>query len=266
MMRQKQKALAALLAAGLSGGWFAPLPAAAAAAPGDDAVAALQARYRACARLALSDPPAGLLEAEDWTRAGGGMPAQHCRATALFGVGRYSEAGEAFEATAAKAQDEPSRARLMSQSGRAWLQAGAAERALAAFDRALQATPGDAQLLVDRAEAEAALGRDGAAIEDLSLALIIEPGLTDALVLRASAARRTGQRGQAAADLATVLAREPANADALLERGLLQLDEGDAAAARRDWLAVLAAAPGSAAAEAASRHLTGASTDGGTAP
>lgn len=125
---------------------------------------------------------------------------------------------------------------------------------------------GDAQLLVDRAEAEAALGRDAAAIEDLSLALIIEPGLTDALVLRASAARRTGQRGQAAADLATVLSREPANADALLERGLLHLDEGDAAAARRDWLAVLAAAPGSAAAEAAARHLTGASTDGGTAP
>lgn len=63
MMRQKQKALAALLAAGLSAGWFASLPAATAA--GDDAAAALQARYRACARLALSDPQAGLLEAED---------------------------------------------------------------------------------------------------------------------------------------------------------------------------------------------------------
>ncbi|MFZ1416497.1 MAG: hypothetical protein WAS73_18260, partial [Defluviicoccus sp.] len=113
-MGQKRKALAALLAAGLAGSSVTSVPAAAA----DDPASALQMRYRACALLALSDPQAGLIEAEAWTQAGGGMPAQHCRATALFGVAHYAEAADAFEAVAARAQDAPTRARLMSQAGR----------------------------------------------------------------------------------------------------------------------------------------------------
>lgn len=263
-MGQKRKALVAgvvlALAAWLDG---SGPPARAAGAP---PASPLQTRYHACTRLALSDPHAGLSEAEDWARAGGGLPALHCHATALFGVERYEEAAEAFAAVAERAQDDPTRAHLLSQAARAWLQAGAADRALAAIDRALQATPGDAQLLVDRAEAQAALGRHAAAIEDLSLALIIEPGLTDALLLRASAARREGRLDQAAADLATVLTRDPEHAEALLERGLLRLQEGDAAAARRDWLAVLATAPGTAAADVAAQHLAGAAAGGATGP
>lgn len=217
-------------------------------------------RYDVCLAHARRDPKAALKSAELWRDAGGGFPAEHCAAIALFELQRYPEAAQRLEALAGQMMTEPAELRgdALDQAGQAWLRADQPDRAKAAFDAALSFVPRNPEFMIDRAEALADGGHYWEAIDDLNRALDIEPKNLDALIFRASAYRHVGgadalELAQADADRALKLA--PDSASALLERGNIRRLRGDISGAQADWRRVIAVAPGSQAAGYARNNL-----------
>jgi len=234
---------------------------AALAQAGDGAIGNPEAgAYENCLRLADTHPRQALIEADGWIGQGGGAPARHCRALALFAQGRYEEAAQALESLAAALRRGPPGAQRLGreagiQSGHAWLQAGQPAKAADAFSRALGEAPDDAGLLVDRAIAMMAAERPFDAIDDLNRANELAPERAGILALRASAYRRVGTLDLARDDVARALAIAPDNPEALLEQGLLARITGDEPRARQAWQTLLRLAPESAAASAARAYL-----------
>ncbi|HUB96359.1 MAG TPA: hypothetical protein VL993_10595 [Stellaceae bacterium] len=215
------------------------------------------AQYGKCLDAARKTPDKALATAETWRASGGGFPADHCAAVALFGLGRYPEAARRFETLAgAMMQRGPDlRAGALQQAGQAWILANAPDKAKADLDAALAFTPQDPDILIDRARADAELRDWNRAVADLSRALALAPGRADALVYRASAWRQLGDLDRARADIATALAAAPNDIPGLLERGNIRRLGGDAAGASADWHKVEKDAPGSPEASAAKANL-----------
>jgi len=213
--------------------------------------------YQRCLEEARGAPQKGLDEARNWKNAGGGFPADHCAAVALFAMQRYPEAAQAFEALGGAMMDEKRelRAGAMAQAGQCWLLAGDARKALAAFDAALHFTPGDADLYVDRARADADAKDLRAAVADLDEALTLAPGYAEALIYRASAYRQLGDLAHARADVEAALKAVPDDVAGFLERGNIRRLQDDPAGARADWQHVENLAPGTPAAAAAQQNL-----------
>ena len=224
-----------------------PLP-----APEDDTV-----HYQRCLDMARRTPKAGLALAEDWRNDGGGFPAEHCAAVALFGLKRFAEAATRFEALAGAMMKERAglRAGALEQAGQSWLLAGDAARAQAAFDGALRFTPNDPDLLIDRARADAEAKDFKTAVADLNSALALAPQRPDALIYRASAYRQLDRLDLARADVEAALKAVPDDVDGLLERGNIRRLAGDAAGAGADWRRVQKLAPNSPASSAATANL-----------
>lgn len=202
-------------------------------------------------------PGAALVEARAWRDAGGGFPAEHCAAVALFGLKRYAEAATAFEALAGAMMKEraPLRAGAMQQAAQGWLLAGDPARSRAALDAALRFTPSDPELFIDRARADAEAKDFTTAIADLDSALALAPRRADALIYRASAWRQLDRIDRARADIAAALDIAPDDPAGLLERGDIRRLDGDTAGARLDWERVARLAPASPAAAAAQANL-----------
>jgi tetratricopeptide (TPR) repeat protein len=217
------------------------------------------ARYERCLTLAETRPLSARYFAKSWEKAGGGHPAQHCAAVALFGLGKYKEAARRLDALAHEmANDPPSlRGHVLDQGGEAWLMAGDPGRAYADLGAALVQLPDDPEILVDRAQAQAMNGNFAGAIDDLDRALGRDPKRVAALVYRASAYRALGRLGPALADADKAVALAPHFVPALLERGDLRRLQGDIKGARADWLEILKLQPKSAAALAAAANLRG---------
>jgi len=228
----------------------AAAPASAADKPAVDA-------YDTCMALARAKPAEGRTQAIAWRDAGGGAPARHCLAVALFDLGQSEEAANLFEALA---QDSgmpaaEARAELYAQAGQAWIHAGRFDRAFKAQNAALDLRPGDPDLLVDRAATLGSAGKYWEAIDDLNQALQITRDNADALVLRASAYRRVGSLELAHEDTNRALAIQPRHVEGLLERGIVRRLIGDVANARKDWIAVLQLRPEGPAADVARANL-----------
>jgi tetratricopeptide (TPR) repeat protein len=223
-----------------------------AAAPDDDG-----AHYEKCLAAARKTPAPALASAEDWRAAGGGFPADHCAAVALFGLGRYPEAASRFEALAGAMMERGPdlRAGALQQAGQAWLLANAPDKAKSDFDAALSFTPEDPDILIDRARAGAETRDWKGAVADLDRALVLAPRRADALVYRATAWRQLGDLDRARADIEAALAAAPDDAAGLLERGNIRRLAGDEAGAGADWRRVEERAPGTAEAAAAKDNL-----------
>jgi tetratricopeptide (TPR) repeat protein len=219
--------------------------------------ASAESRYERCLELVKDAPATALDQAGGWVKAGGGPAAQHCEGLALVKLKRYAEAAGVFEkaAKAGKLKAPSQRAALDDQAGNAWLLAGKADKADAAFSAALTEAPADEDVLADRARARG-LRKDWAGAEaDLSAVIAIDPNRADALVLRASARHALGQKAAAEADIASALDVDPDYPEALLERGNMKLEDGDSAGAKADWQLVVAGAPGTDAAATATVRL-----------
>lgn len=237
--------------------------------PGDPA------RYRRCLDAAALSPGGALDDALAWQSAGGGLPAAHCIAVALFGLERYDPAAERLDELAQKlrigseipadplggvADVNRLLAEVYAQRGNALLLAGRPAQAYTAFSNALAEAPPEAlhglfELYIDRARASGALGDFEAALADLERAQEIDSRHADLALYMASAQRALGRLDAAAesAERAVEIGGEaPA---ALLERGNIRMLAGDAEAAREDWLAVATRWPDSAAAAAAQANL-----------
>jgi tetratricopeptide (TPR) repeat protein len=210
-----------------------------------------------CVAEAETDPQASLARARQWSNNGGGFNADHCAATALFYLKHYAEAARLFEKLARGMAPEGlvEQARVYDQAGQAWLVANQPSSAKADFDAALQLTPVDPDLFIDRAEALAAAKDYWAAIDDLNRASELAPRRPEIYVYRATAYRAVDALPLARQDIELNLKLAPNNVVGLLERGNIRRMQGDFAGARRDWISVTKIAPGSSSAAAAEENL-----------
>jgi tetratricopeptide (TPR) repeat protein len=215
------------------------------------------ATYDRCMNLAKTDPGAARDLAEHWQTRGGAHPADHCYAIALVGLKQYKEGATRLEALAQAMGHAPDslRADVLDQASQAWLLAGDAARAYAADTAALNISPNDPDILVDRAEAAGSEGWYDKAVADLDRVLKADPNRVDALVYRASANRELNKLDAALADINRAVGLAPNTVSALLERGDIRLLSGDINGARQDWIHVSELAPGSAADAAAKTNI-----------
>ena len=211
-------------------------------------------RYERCLSLAHASPQAALDAAIKWN---GGAPADHCMAVALTGLKRYAEAAAKLDRLARdKNVGLPAdRATIFDQAGNAWLLAALAPQANDSFTAGLALSPGNPDLLMDRARASALRKDWGAAERDLSAAILRDVANPELYVLRASARHALGHKEDARADLNQALHLRPDYAEALLERGSMKVEAGDGDGARADWQAVIDNSPNSGEASEARKRL-----------
>jgi tetratricopeptide (TPR) repeat protein len=230
-------------------------PGARTAPPHDES--ADQTTYERCLNLAKTDPAAARDMAEHWLSRGGAHPADHCYAVALVGLKQYKDGAEHLEALAKAMDHAPDslRADVLDQAAQAWLLQGDPARAFADDTAALNLLPGQADLLVDRAEAAGSEGWYDKAVTDLDKVLASDPNRVDALVYRASANRELGKLDVAWIDIDKAVSLAPNSVSALLERGDILRLKGDVDGARRDWVRVSELAPGTTASEAAKTNI-----------
>lgn len=249
------------------------------AADGDRALDARD--YRNCVDLSARAPQAAHDVASDWLVAGGGIPARHCAALSLAGLGRFDEAALALEAAAEELRiaemkgtytgffrrGEGLVGELLGQAGNAWLLAGDALQAYTAFSQGLtEVAPGSPPALaltIDRARASGVAGDYATALEDLDRAVDWAAGeapiqakeRAEIFVLRASAYRNLERIEEAMADLERAFALVSDDREALLERGNLRLMTDDLTGAEADWRRLVELYPASPAAVSATANL-----------
>ena len=223
------------------------------------------ATYVRCLKLAETNPPSAQVLAGGWAARGGGHPAEHCAAVALFRLGHYKEAATRLDALAHQMPKGPADlvAGVLDQAGEAWLMAGDPVRAYADCGAALILRPDDAAILVDRAQAAAAAGRYDKALGDLDRVLQRDPKSADALVYRAAAYRALGRLDPALVDADRAVSLRPHSLAGLLERGNIRRLKGDKEGARADWLEIRRLAPHSPEAAAAAANLQRLDAKGG---
>lgn len=110
-------------------------------------------RYRACMAEAKNAPQNAFEMALSWRGLGGGDAAEHCVASALIGLKQFTEAANRLEALAEKTKPNAGvKAGLLAHAAQAWILANNNARAEAVLTAALNLTPWDADLLIDRAQ------------------------------------------------------------------------------------------------------------------
>jgi tetratricopeptide (TPR) repeat protein len=121
------------------------------------------------------------------------------------------------------------------ERGLQFYQEGRYREAVAAFDEAVQESPGSAAAYTNRGVARIRLGDAGAAIEDFTRALALTPDDPEVLFNRGNAHIITGAFAAAVADLTRAVELRPDFPRALFNRGIARERAGDLAGARRDW-------------------------------
>ncbi len=183
--------------------------------------------YKECTALSASDPAKALTKAEEWLKVDNSVPAQHCRAMALFGLRRYAEAGEALTMVRdAIAKDNFSlRSYVTHQAVQAWLSANRADAALATLgtqinemngargDNAASATL-TSKLMLERARLNLTYGKTRDALVDLDHAVSLTPINAELLITRAGAFEQLGDLPLARADAQGALVVQPTNEQA----------------------------------------------------
>ncbi len=214
--------------------------------------------YANCLARAAKEPELAYEDAMGWARTrGGGEPALHCAAVALFNSGLYRQAAQAFTDMAGRYRDRRVliRASLAAQAGHAWLAADDSTRAVAAFNVAVDVAPDVATFWIDRAEALAASRKYWEAIDDLNRAADLDPRRGDIFAFRAAAYRKVDAFDLALEDAERAVRLAPRMPEAWLERGILRANKGDKNGARQDWRETLLLDPESPAADAAREQI-----------
>ena len=261
---------AAVLFAGILGGWWLltpaaerqddPLPVAADAAllpvPPVPPRVASGPDYEQCLQMIDTDPEGANNFADAWDATGGGDGAAHCRGLAQIALGDPEAGARVLDELGQKSKASAlARASVYDQAVQAWLMADEPDRAFESATAALALSPDDADLLIDRSVAAATMERFLDAIDDLDRALKIDPKRFDALVLRAAAWRQEGKLDRAKADVDAAMAINPDYAEALLERDILRQRMGDGPGARADWEHAIELDPDSTTADLAEQNL-----------
>jgi tetratricopeptide (TPR) repeat protein len=237
------------------------LATAAAAPAATPAVGSPQARFISCANDVKADPVQGAAAAQAWIDKGGGTSARQCLGMAYAAAERWPQAASAFDNAASEAERtrDPRQGEMKAAAASAWLAAGDAGKAKAAFDSALSggqldpAAEADARL--DRARAEVALNDLAGARADLDKAVAIAPQQSLAWYLSAALAVKERDLTRAHLDIARAVTLSPNDASYLLEAGNIAGLSGEVDAAKRLFDRASRAEPDSEAGRAASAAL-----------
>jgi tetratricopeptide (TPR) repeat protein len=207
--------------------------------------------------MAQKTPGDGFEEALAWQAQGGAEAARHCAAVALLYNNQPEAAAVRLEQLAQDMRLQPPgrRAEVVAQAGRAWLEGRNASRAVAAYSAALELSPDNPEIWIDRAEAYASVGNYWEAIDDLNHAVELDRRRVDAYTFRAAAYRLVNEYGLAMEDASKAVELNPRLADAWLERAILNRLRSDVPAARRDFLQVLVLDPDGPAGDAARANI-----------
>ena len=194
--------------------------------------------YDDCVALARTDPARAEIEAHRWLQAGGGTPAQHCRALTLLAQGAEHRAAELMVEIAADDRTLPDevRAELLIEAGEIYLGLGELDLGHGVASRALLLARSPRAALTLSARLKAAEGDWPGAANDLDGALAWGEPDAGLLVLRASARLHLGEPAAARDDLLRAAEIAPELASVWLERGELEALSGDRDAARAAWL------------------------------
>jgi tetratricopeptide (TPR) repeat protein len=178
-------------------------------------------RLADCLERVETDPEAAYEDGLAWLSDGGRPAARHCAAVALIALGHPGEGAARLEelANAPDAGGIDKRMAYLGQAGNAWLLAGAPEAAVIAFDNALKLSPGNRDLLQDRAVAQIAAGRWQQAVSDLEAAAALAPLGAEGLSLRARAFLELERYQEALRDIEAARSAAPGNIDILVLRG-----------------------------------------------
>ncbi|OYQ35785.1 hypothetical protein CHU95_05770 [Niveispirillum lacus] len=215
------------------------------------------ANRAACLARAEELPDFAFEEAKLWERQGAGSEARLCQALALLLRGDWLLAAPALEATADEMVRESAsmRANLYSRAAMAWSNAHKLPEAEVAFGKALELTPRDPQILMDRAIARAGIEKYWDAITDLDRVIELSPKMAEAWLLRAQAHHVLALDAKSMVDVEAALRLAPQSGEALLLRGNLRAAKSDMIHAKQDWEAVRRVAPGSPASTIALQNL-----------
>ena len=189
--------------------------------------------YKSCISLSNTNPAAALAKADEWLAIDAGVAAQHCRAMALYGLRRYTEAANVLGIVHNQIPQENLTLRtfITHQTASAWANAGRSDLALAAVDgMLLELAPAKgnnavnskltAELLLERARVNIPFGKSADALRDLDHAVSLTPANVDILLERAQTFELLGDRNLARADVESALSISPTStkARALLVR------------------------------------------------
>lgn len=215
-------------------------------------------RYAACQVTIEAQPDLALQRALDWEVEGGGALARECAAAALAALDRLDEAARRYTSLADEMAtvDAPYASGLRQEAARLWLVAEAPERALRALNDAIDLTPGDATVHVQRSRVLERLDRPWEALDDLWSADQLDPGRIDILVRRARLYRDVGMPELAIIDLNRAIGREGRDVELLWERAMSHLALDDAESAIADLEAIVQSTPDGHWTDTANRALT----------
>ena len=185
--------------------------------------------YKVCSELAKTNPAMALVRAEEWSRIDTGIPAQHCRAMALYGLGRYDEAANILATLRDQtpSEDVEQRNYLNQQAVQAWRAANRTDAALAMLTSHINdmaRVKGQNVLvakltsgaLLERARIQSTYGKTGDAVKDLDHAISLTPLNEEVLLERATAFEQLGDGDLAKEDIKSVLRLNPGNSKARL--------------------------------------------------
>lgn len=178
-------------------------------------------RHDSCLLKAEKSPKEAYEDGLIWRAEGGGALALHCVARAQVGLGQYDEAAERLSLVAEMREvpDKDMRAAFLAEAGHAFLLANRNDEARQKFSTAVELTPQDSELRLDRAQSSMLLNDWGAAVADMDEALKIKPNNPEALRMRGEAKLALRDFDGASADAESALKTDPTYVPGLLLRG-----------------------------------------------
>ncbi|OYW14158.1 MAG: hypothetical protein B7X02_00720 [Rhodospirillales bacterium 12-54-5] len=180
--------------------------------------------YIECSKLSTTSPSTALAKADEWLKIDDSYSAHHCRAMALFGMQRFTDAADALELVRDKIpeNDLTLQTYVTKQAATAWESAGRSAAALTTIGQQLTAmgkrkganalvSKLSSDLLVARAQIRIHYGQRDEAMRDLDHAVSLTPINTDVLLARADLFQQLGDTALATNDAQAVLTLDPKN-------------------------------------------------------
>ena len=137
----------------------------------------------------------------------------------------------------------PRSARIWSELGMAYVNAGALDEAIVSFDQALELDPKYSRAWLERGIARADAHRYADALGDYDQAIALKPDDPDAWYNRSNAWFETGHPAEALRDLDQAIALRPDYAEAYVNRGLIHAAANRPAEAMSDYNQAIAVNP-----------------------
>jgi len=233
-------------------------------------------KYEKCMGLVETSAQGAVDYANDWIFSGfGGIPAGHCKALGLLGIGQAKDAAKLLDSLGdemvVKAPLDPSQAtknaqirtQLFVQAALAWQRAEAYDKAYISYSSALSGITDDdphnnrliGDLYMARGHLQILRGENRAAINDFTSAIEKNSRSFEGFLARAKAYRKIRQYLKARLDVKEALILSPDHPEVLLEKGILLRLEGKKLEARAAWQKIIDLYPQSDDAEIAHENI-----------